>query len=327
MNKILLSHPLYKTGMKMLEGKGEICIQKDHSVEGLKEEVREADAYILRIGRIDRTVIENAERLRVITRPGVGVDNVDVEAATEYGIPVVICPASNARAVAEHTLTLLLAVSKDLKRSDMEYHQGNFQIRNAYHAVDIIGKTVSILGAGKIGMEVASMCRALGMKVILYDPYITRSAIEEKGYYAAEDLYEALEAGDYVTLHMPSNAETKGIIGSGELNRMKETAFFINCARGDLVEEQALFEILKEKKIAGAALDVLEQEPPEENNPLFELDNVIITPHMAAQTQETTERVVKMAVEGTLVVLEGKEWPYVCNPEVYKGKRWSDSTD
>lgn len=318
MNKILLSHPLYKPGMEMLEGKGEICIQNNHSIEGLKEEIKEADAYILRIGRIDRQVIENADRLKVITRPGVGVDNVDVEAATEYGIPVVICPSSNARAVAEHTLMLLLAVSKDLRRSDREYHQENFQIRNAYHAVDIIGKTVSILGAGKIGMEVASMCKALGMKVVLYDPYISKCTIEEKGYYAAEDLYEALEAGDYVTLHMPSSTETKGIIGSEELKRMKETAFFINCARGDLVEEQALFEALKEKKIAGAALDVLKQEPPEEHNPLFDLDNVILTPHMAAQTQETTEKVVKMAVEGTLAILDGKEWPYVCNPEVYK---------
>ena len=318
MNKILLSHPLYKPGMEMLEGKGEICIQNDHSIEGLKEEIKEADAYILRIGRIDRQVIENADRLKVITRPGVGVDNVDVEAATEYGIPVVICPSSNARAVAEHTLMLLLAVSKDLRRSDREYHQGNFQIRNAYHAVDIIGKTVSILGAGKIGMEVASMCKALGMKVVLYDPYISKHTIEEKGYYAAEDLYEALESGDYVTLHMPSSTETKGIIGSEELKRMKETAFFINCARGNLVEEQVLFEALKEKKIAGAALDVLKQEPPEEHNPLFDLDNVILTPHMAAQTQETTEKVVKMAVEGTLAILEGKEWPYVCNPEVYK---------
>lgn len=324
MKKILLSSPLYKAGMEILEGQAEILIQKEHTKEGLMKELEDVDGYILRIGKIDGETIRQAKTLKVIARPGVGVDNVDVEEATREGIPVVICPSSNARAVAEHTLALLLGISKNLMVSCEENRRGNFNIRNAYKAVDIEGKTVTILGAGKIGMEFAKLCKGIGMRAVLYDPYVLAGEIQKKGFYPAESMECALEQGDYVSLHMPLNEKTREIIGQKEIERMKPTAFLINCARGELVEEKALYQALKERRLAGAGLDVLKEEPINKENPFLKLDNVMVTPHMAAQTQETTEKVVKLTAEGTLAVLRGEKWPYVCNPQVYEHEKWKN---
>ncbi len=310
--------------MKALEGKANVFITNNGESNEILDQLKEADGFILRIGKIDRKCIEVCKKLKVITRPGVGVDNVDVSAATENGIPVIICPLANSRAVAEHALALLLAISKNIVESDNETHKGNFGIRNQYKAVDIQGKTVSILGFGNIGKEFARLCYGIGMRVMVYDPFVTEDTVTAMGYDYSGDLFEAIGAGDYVSLHMPSMPETRGSISQKQFAAMKPTAYFINCSRGDLVDEAALVEALKNNIITGAGVDVLIEEPMKAEHPLMRLSNCIVTPHIAAQTQETTEKMVLMAVEGTLAILNGEKWPHVCNPEVYDHPKWKE---
>ena len=322
MNKIVISHPLYRDGMALLEGKAEIVITNDGDSDRILDSLIDADAYILRIGKIDRKAIERCEKLKVITRPGVGYDSVDVQAATERGIPVVLCPAANARAVAEHTVALLLACAKNIVESVNETKAGNFGIRNRYAAVDIVDKMLVVLGFGNIGRQVAKLCAALDMKVGVFDPFVKRETAEEMGYVYFENMLDALAAADFVSLHMPSMPSTRGMIAAEQFKAMKPTAFFLNAARGDVVNEPALIAALKNGEIAGAGLDVLVEEPFPADHPFMTMPNVVLTPHMAAQSQETVSKLVTMAAEGTLAVLRGEKWPYVTNPEVYDHPRW-----
>ena len=324
MNKIVISHPLYKDGMALLEGKAELIIPNDGDSDRIIDSLRDADAYILRIGKIDRKAIEQCPNLKVITRPGVGYDSVDVEAATERGIPVVLCPSANARAVAEHTVSMLFACSKNTVESVNETKKGNFNIRNRYAAVDIYGKMIVLLGFGNIGRQVAKMCSGLDMQIGVYDPYVKRETVEAMGYTYFEELLDAMAAGSYVSLHLPSLPSTRGMISTAQFGAMKPTAYFLNAARGDVVDEPAMVKALEEGWIAGAGLDVLIEEPMPADHPLMKLNNVVVTPHMAAQTQETVSKLVTMAAEGTLAVLNGEKWPHVANPEVYEHPRWKN---
>ena len=322
MYSIVLSHPLYKPGMDALVGKADLIIPNDGDSDRILDQLKKADGFILRIGKIDQKAIEACPNLRVITRPGVGVDNVDVAAATARGIPVVICPSANSRAVAEHAVALMFALAKNLVESDAETRKGNFGIRNKYAAVELAGRTVSVIGFGNIGKIVASLCSAIGMKIVAYDPFVDAKAVEALGYRRAATIAEAVALGDFVTLHMPSLPETKNLMNEALFALMKPTAFLVNCARGDIVDEAALLRALAEKRIAGAGVDVLSAEPMKAENPIMKMKNLIITPHMAAQTQESTAAVVRMAVEGTLAVLDGVKWPNVCNPQAYDHPRW-----
>ncbi len=322
MHSIVLSHPLYKPGMDALVGKADLIIPNDGDSDRILEQLKKADGFILRIGKIDRKAIEACPNLRVITRPGVGVDNVDVAAATEKGIPVVICPSANSRAVAEHTVALMFALAKNLIESDNETRKGNFGIRNKYAAIELADKTLSVIGFGNIGKIVARLCASIGMKIVAYDPFIEKKAVEVLGYHHVETIEEAVALGDFVTLHMPSFLETKNLMNEALIALMKPTAFLVNCARGDIVDEAALLKALADKRISGAGVDVLSAEPMKAENPIMKLANLIVTPHMAAQTQESTAAVVRMAVEGTLAVLDGVKWPNVCNPQAYDHPRW-----
>ena len=321
MDKIVISHPLYQDGMALLEGKAEIVITNDGDSDRILDSLIDADAYILRIGKIDRKAIERCEKLKVITRPGVGYDSVDVQAATERGIPVVLCPSANARAVAEHTVALLLACAKNIVESVNETKAGNFGIRNRYAAVDIVDKMLVVLGFGNIGRQVAKLCAALDMKVGVYDPFVKRETAEELGYVYYENMLDALAAADFVSLHMPSMPSTRGLISAEQFKAMKPTSFFLNAARGDVVDEPALIAALKNGEIAGAGLDVLVEEPFPADHPFMKMPNVVLTPHMAAQSQETVSKLVTMAAKGTLAVLRGEKWPHVANPEVYDHPR------
>lgn len=324
MDKVVISHPLYKDGMALLESKVDLVIPNDGDSDRIIDSLVDADAFILRIGKIDRKAIERCEKLRVITRPGVGYDSVDVEAATERGIPVVLCPSTNARAVAEHTVSMMFACAKNTVESVNETKKGNFGVRNRYAAVDILDKMLVVLGFGNIGRLVAKMCAALDMKVGVYDPFVKREVAEQMGYTYFDDMLEALSKADFVSLHMPSMPSTRGLISTAQFAAMKPTAFFLNAARGDVVDELALIEALQKGEIAGAGLDVLVEEPFPANHPFMNMPNVVLTPHMAAQSQETVSKLVTMAAEGTLAVLRGEKWPHVANPEVYNHPRWKD---
>lgn len=321
--KIVVSHALYKDGMDALQGHGDIVVPDNGDSDVIIDELRDADAFILRIGKIDRKAIEQCESLKVITRPGVGYDSVDVQAATERGIPVVLCMSANARAVAEHTMAMLFAVAKNLVESVNETKAGNYNIRNKFVAVELQGKTVSVIGFGNIGKEVARMCRGIGMQVAVYDPYVDKDTVDALGCTCCGTLDDALAAGDFVTLHMPSTPETRNLISTEQLAKMKPTAFLLNAARGDIIDEQALCAALDAGQLAGAGLDLLVKDPPEPDNPLFGYPNVIITPHLAAQTQETASKLALLAAEGTLAILSGQKWEHVADPTVYDHPKWT----
>jgi D-3-phosphoglycerate dehydrogenase len=323
MKTVLISHPLYKPGMDAIEGKAELIIPNDGDSDRILEQLKKADGFILRIGKIDRKAIEACPKLEVITRPGVGVDNVDVAAATERGIPVVICPAANSRSVAEHTVALIFALAKNLVESDMETRKGNFGIRNKYAAIELAGKTVSVIGFGNIGKTVAQLCAAIGMKVVAYDPFVKRETAEAMGYGYSESLSEAVAAGDFVSLHMPSLPETKKMMNAALLGTMKRTAYLVNCAGAtSWTRRPSSTRCRPEDRRRGGGRP---GRGADEGGPsVMALKNFIVSPHMAAQTQEATGAVVKIAVEGTLAVLAGEKWPHVCNPEVYSHPKWKD---
>ncbi|MCI1966459.1 MAG: hydroxyacid dehydrogenase [Oscillospiraceae bacterium] len=310
--------------MDALNRKADITITNNGNDDEIIDQLKDADAFILRIGKITRQTIEACPKLKVITRPGVGVDSVDVKAATEHGIPVVICPAANFHAVAEHTLCLIFSLSKNLVESNIETRKGNFNVRNRYAAIELSRRTLTVLGFGNIGREVARLAKGIGMNICVYDPYVSKEAIAKYEYTYSSDLLQAISQGDFVSIHMPSLPSTRGMFGAKQFNAMKKTAFFINCARGDIVNEADMINALTSHSIAGAGLDVLVEEPMKAEHPLMKLPNVIITPHMAAQTQETTKNTVLMAVDGTLSVLRKEKWKNVCNPEVYEHPRWKE---
>ncbi len=322
MKEIMLSNALCPEGMDYLLAQPDVRVvcRETADVAQVWEDFRQADAYLLRMGRLDRQTIEGAPGLRVIARPGVGVDTIDVQAATEQGIPVVVTPGANARSVAEHTLAMLFALSKNLIESDREARKGNYGIRGKGVSVELEGKLLGIAGFGRIGREVAKMAQGMGLRVMVYDPFAT--VPEGAGYQTADSLETLFSAGDFISLHMPSTAESRGIVDKRLLSLMKETAFLVNCARGDLVNEADLYEALAGGRLAGAAEDMMAAEPFDTDSPLLQLDNFIISPHMAALSKESSLRAAKMAVDGILAVLNGERYPYVANPEVYEHEKW-----
>ena len=325
MHKVAISHRLYEDGMKVLEKEAVVTILDKKTPEITEVDILGQEGLIIRIGTIGRTAIERSPDLRVLGRPGVGVDNVDMKAATEAGIPVVVTPNANSLSVAEHAVTLILAFAKDLLFQDREFRKGRFEVRSRYKAFEIQGKTLGLVGFGNIGRETAKLCAGLGMKVLVYDPVATKQAVEACGYGFCSGLDELLTAADAVSLHVPLVEGTRNLIGAKELRRMKKEALLVNCSRGGIVDETALYEALQAEVIAGAALDVFGTEPPDKNERLFTLDNVIVTPHMAAQTKEAAARMSGRAAEGVLAVLRGERWPHVANPEVYEHPRWKPS--
>ena len=324
MKKIVLTHRLHEAGMQLLDGKAEVKITNNGNPQEILPELLDADGLIIRIGSIDRATIMAAKNLKAIGRPGVGVDNVDMAAATERGIPVVIAPGANTRSVAEHALTLILASAKDVLHSDRQTRAGNFNIRNSYKAFEVAGKTLGLIGYGNIGRELAKMGAAVGFNVMVYDPFVAPAAIEQAGYRYEADMDRVLAAADAVTLHVPLTEETRCLINARSLALMKSTAVLVNCARGEIVDEAALFDALSQRKLHSAAADVLSTEPVKPDHPLLRLDNFIITPHMAGLTQEAAAGVCTMAAEGVLAVVNGEKWPHVANKDVYDHPLWRE---
>jgi D-3-phosphoglycerate dehydrogenase len=325
MKKVVLTHRLHDAGMKILEGRVDIRIINTGKPQEMLPELIDADGLIIRIGSIDRKTIMAAKNLKVIGRPAVGVDNVDVTAATERGIPVVIAPGANTRSVAEHALALILAAAKDLLNSDQKTRSGDFEVRNSYKAFELSGKVLGLVGCGHIGKELASLCNAIGMKVVVYDPFIDGGTIESLGYRYQDDLKLLLQEADVISLHVPLTDRTRNMIGELELGLMKPSAVLINCARGGVVDEDALAEALQQHRIHGAGLDVFSSEPVHPNNLWVNLENVVVTAHMAGLTQEAATGVSTMAAEGVLAVLSGHTWPHVANPEAYSHSNWKRS--
>jgi D-3-phosphoglycerate dehydrogenase len=273
------------------------------------EAARDCDAILARTARYSRELIESAPKLKVIARHGVGYDNIDVAAASERGVVVCIAATANALSVAEHTMALILECAKSLVTLRKEFHSGNWNIRNCNLGFELEGKTLSLLGCGRIGALTANMAaHGFGMRVLAYDPFAPSlpETVER-----AQERDEVFSRGDFVSLHLPANEQTRHCVGMREFQLMKPTAFLINCARGEVVDEPALIGALKDGVMAGAALDVFESEPPNPQSELFALGNCLLTPHAAAQTKEAADRMGLHAAQEIDRVLNGRAplWP------------------
>ena len=314
---VVLADPIHEQGIAILE---QIATVRQASQAGgrpVTGQIRDAHAVVTRLTKVTPALIDAAPHLRAISRHGVGVDSVDVAYATARGIPVLYTPAANAESVAEHTLGLMLAVSKMILLGDRAQRNGDFQSRTRLIGLELYGKTLGIVGAGRVGGRVARMCRAaLDMRAVAYDPYLAADDARLRGVELVDDLSALLQEADYISLHAPLTAETRGLIDARAFNLMKPTAILINCARGGIVDEEALATALLEGQIAGAAIDVWQQEPPPHDHPLFGLENVIVSPHMAAHTEEAMIRMATTLALDVTRVLQGERPHFCVNPEV-----------
>ncbi|MBU2260349.1 MAG: hydroxyacid dehydrogenase [Proteobacteria bacterium] len=316
--KILIVQPIHESGVRVFDDRFEVRVASDPSVATVIKEIKGVEGVVVRMAPFTREIIEAADALKVIGRHGVGVDTIDVKAATERGIIVVNTPNANAISVAEHTVTAIGALAKRMVVYDRATREGRWEIRNSYKAADLDGKTLGLVGIGRIGSMVAKRAAAFNMKVIAFDPYVKPEAAGELGVVLCTRMDDVFRQADVVSLHTPLTPETRGFVNEAKLRLMKPTAFLVNFSRGEVVDEKALYEALKTGVIAGAAIDVYDPEPPLKDNPLFELENIILSPHSAALTQECVIRMATGAAEGVVEVLTGKRPQFVVNPEVFK---------
>jgi D-3-phosphoglycerate dehydrogenase len=314
MKKVLLTQKIRDEGLAVLEGKAEVIIAPDPSEATISNLIQDVHGVILRTtSQITRDMIASASHLNVISRTGVGVDNVDVAAATEKGILVCHTPGVNAISVAEHAVSLIVVLVKALPYLDNEVRKANWKSRNEYRPVELHQKILGVIGFGKIGSRVADiMKKGFGMNILAYDPYVVQTKEAESDAVFCK-LEELLSQSDVVTLHLPATSETKELLNREYLALLKPSAYFINTSRGSVVDEAALIEFLQTKSIAGAGLDVFEQEPLPLDHPLTKLDNVILSPHAGALSKECVARVAVEAAQAVLDVFAGREPRYVYN--------------
>lgn len=311
--KILLPQPILESGRKYLLDKGyELIDGNGFEEEDIIRDIRGCDGMIVRTAKITRRILEAADRLKVIARHGAGFDGVDLEAARKKGILVLYAPKANSESVAELAVFYMLHCSRNFKLVQKLYKDDYRFAKFNVEKHELNGKTLGIIGVGNIGGLVAKKAAfGFDMKVIAYDPYAKSlpDYIE-----AAGSREEVFERADYVSLHVPATPETVNSVGEREFSLMKPSAFLINTSRGSVVDEEALIKALREKKIAGAALDVLKNEPIEKDNPLLEMDNVVTAPHIGAATKEASSRASLICAEGIDDFLSGRRPEFVVPP-------------
>jgi D-3-phosphoglycerate dehydrogenase len=292
-------------GIEILRRVGEVdVVEGSLSGAQLHQRLAPCDAVVVRSAtRIDVAAIEAAPNLKAIARAGVGVDNIDVDAATAHGVIVVNSPEGNTISAAEHTMAMLLAMARKIPAADAQLRTGQWS-RKSFLGRQLYQKTLGVIGCGKIGGEVVRRAQAFGMEILITDPYISQARAEALGANVVP-LYELLQNSDFVTLHAPKNPDTQGLLGKREFSLMKDGAGLVNCARGDLLDEAALREALLSGKLSGAALDVFAREP-EPPTHLADLPNIILTPHLGASTEEAQEYVAVDVAEQIVDVLEGR---------------------
>jgi len=284
------------------------------SEEELLKVVEDFDGLIVGGDRINRRIIEHAKKLKIIARHGVGVDNIDLKAATDNGVIVTFTPYANAESVADFAMGSILSAARRIPQACLSTKQGKWEATK-FMGTEVYGKTIGIIGLGEIGYRVAKRARGFDMR-ILYWSRRRKINLEKELNAQYVNLETLLRASDFVTLHVALTDETRGMIGEKEFNLMKKTAYFINTARGPIVDEGALYKALTEKKITGAATDVYSKEPPSADFPLFTLDSVVVSPHIAAYTVETISRMDMMNAEDIVKVFKGEKPQHVANTEV-----------
>ena len=306
--KVLVSDPISQTGVDALAEGGllDVTFSPGLPHEELLKIIPEFSALVVRSQtKVGADVIAVAKNLKAIGRAGVGVDNVDVDAATQRGIVVMNTPGGNTVSTAEHAFSLLVSVARKIPQADASVKSGKWD-RKSFQGVELNGKTLAILGMGRIGAEVAKRALAFGMRVLAYDHYLSAARAKTLQVELVENLEDALPQTDFVTMHMPLTDETRHMLDAKRLALLKKGARIVNCARGGLIDEQALAESLASGQVAGAAIDVFEQEPPDAANPLRNATNIVFTPHLGASTTEAQESVgIEIAQAIRAALLDG----------------------
>jgi D-3-phosphoglycerate dehydrogenase len=312
MAKVLISDPITPAGIELFKQAGfEVEVKTDHTKEELIAKIKNYDALIVRSQtKVGSDIIEAAENLKVIGRAGVGVDNVDVNAATKKGIIVLNAPDGNTTSTAELTIAMLLALARNIPQAHASLKGGAWD-RKSFTGVEVSGKTLGIVGMGRIGTEVAKRMLAMNMNVLAFDPFLTPEKADSLGIKLV-DLDQIITNSDFITVHTPLTPETKGLFGAKEFTRMKKGVRLVNCARGGIYDEAALAEALKNGQVAGAAIDVYPEEPPADRT-LIDQPQTVVTPHLGASTKEAQENVaVDVAIE-VIKVLKGESFKNAVN--------------
>jgi len=317
---VLCLRPIHADAIALLRSGGATVEVLDPvTPEALAARIGEADAITARLARIDAGLIARGRRLRIVARHGVGYDAVDVEALTARGIPLTITPEANAGSVAEHALMLMLACARRVTGYDARLRALAWGLVPDLPTVDLAGRTVLVVGFGRIGTRVARLCAAFGMRVMVSDPAVPWNTIKGLGHIPVEDVRAALGEADIVTLHCPGSRENRDMVDAAFLAAMKRGAMLINTARGSLVDEHALAASLRGGHLSAAGLDVFAEEPAVASNPLLGLANVVLTPHSAAGTAEGMRRMAMSCAESILACFAGTLDPHVVvNPEVLR---------
>jgi D-3-phosphoglycerate dehydrogenase len=313
--KVLVSEKLSGAGLERLREHVDVDVKQGLSPEELESIIGEYDALIVRSAtKVTQTVLEKGENLKVVGRAGIGLDNVDVDAATRQGILVVNAPQSNVLSAAEHTMALLLAQARNVPQAHAALVAGSWE-REKWQGVELHGKTLGIVGLGRVGTLVAQRASAFGMRLVAYDPYVAPNRAAQMGVQLVDDIAELAKRSDFLTIHMPRTPETIGLIGERELAVVKPGVRIVNTARGGLIDEDALVAALKEGRVGGAAIDVFVDEPVTDHA-LFGLPNVVVTPHLGASTAEAQDKAGLAIAEQVLLALRGEFVPYAVNVDV-----------
>jgi D-3-phosphoglycerate dehydrogenase / 2-oxoglutarate reductase len=313
---VFVPEPIATAGMDILTGHGEIIAPWQHG-DDAGEIPPQADAALVRIYTVDESRLAAAPNLRVVGKHGVGLDNIDIAAATQRKIAIVWTPEANADAVAQHALSLILGLSNRIKTADAALRQGHFNDRMQFSSLELRGRTLGIIGLGRIGSRVAKKAAlGLDMEVLAYDPYVDRPTYNGPAAFV-DELEDLLARADFVTLHVPLTDETRNMINAERMAQMKDGAYLINTSRGATVDEAALATALQSSHLAGAGIDVFATEPPHLEHPLQKAPNTLLTPHVAGLSDRALVQVATQAAQGIVDVLQGRRPQSPVNPEVF----------
>ncbi|MBT6312504.1 MAG: hydroxyacid dehydrogenase [Alphaproteobacteria bacterium] len=319
--RIMVQMPISAGIQSVLAGRDDVEAVRytELSEDNIMQHVGEYDAAIMGVAPFTERIAAMADKMQIVSRHGVGYDAIDIPALTKRGIPLTVVGIANSVTVAEHALFFMLALAKRAVQYDREVRKGNWNIRFDAPAYDLAGKKVMILGYGRIGRRLVPMVKAMGMDVHVHDPYVIQDALVTAGVTPVEDWRATLPEMDFLSVNCPKNEETNGMVGAAELASMKPTAYVVNTARGNIVDEKALYTALKNNVIAGAGIDPFVVEPATPDEPLFQLDNILVSPHSAGVTEESMFRMGAVAAQNVLDCFDGKLNPdNVINKEVLK---------
>jgi len=329
--KVLLTEPISQVGIDLLAEHAEVVIAPDPAEDTIIPLISDADALLIRSTRATVRMMEAGAKLKVIGRHGIGLDNIDLTAATTLGITVVHTPGANTNAVAEHALWAMMHCARNFNKAEKAFRVGRFSSggslpglvqKYGYATIELSGKTLGLAGMGRVAQRLAQLVKPLNMRVKAYDPLVIDQIFQSAGVKRCPSVSGVFDEADFVSLHVPYSNETHHLVGAKELALMKDSGCVINTSRGGIIDEQALLQALKDGTIAGAALDVFEEEPPSIDNPLFSLDNVLVTPHMAAMTDLALVNMAVDVANGIIEVLQNKKPQYLANPDVWGSSSW-----